>query len=358
MLTGNGRHRRPRQAPALVVAAGVTGSALAIPLLAATSASAASTTTWDKLAECESGGQWSLDAGNGYYGGLQLSQETWEQYGGLDYAPTADEASRSQQIAVAEKALQAKGPGVWPSCSIVAGLTQGDDAAEVDPGASVSPRPSGLAQSPDKTGSAGSSGSSDSSGSPSASSSADASNSSDASDSGREKSHQNSDESDGSGASKSSGSAKDADTPGTPAASDTPSAGTTTDTPGNTAGDEASGAAEGGDSGKSGQSDATSADDADDADASSAGRHRGAPAADDTTVSRGGEGRHASREEVRSESAYTVRSGDSLWDIADAQNVDGGWNALYDLNKKTVGSDPDLILPGQSLNLGLESDEK
>lgn len=82
MLSGNGRHRRPRQAPALVVAAGVAGSAIAIPLFAASGASAATTQAWDKLAECESGGQWSLDAGNGYYGGLQFTQERWEEYGG------------------------------------------------------------------------------------------------------------------------------------------------------------------------------------------------------------------------------------------------------------------------------------
>src|SRR5512147_1837227 len=73
MLTGNGRHRRPRQAPALIVAAGVTGSAIAIPLLGAASANAVDGTTWDKVAECESGGSWSTDTGNGYHGGLQIS---------------------------------------------------------------------------------------------------------------------------------------------------------------------------------------------------------------------------------------------------------------------------------------------
>ncbi|MEU6391269.1 transglycosylase family protein [Streptomyces sp. NPDC046939] len=355
MLSGNGRHRRPRQAPALVVAAGVTGSAIAIPLLAASGANAASTTTWDKLAECESGGQWSLDAGNGYYGGLQLSQETWEQYGGLDYAPSADEASRSQQIAVAEKALQAKGPSVWPSCSIVAGLTQSGDAADVDPGASTSPRPStDSAESPGVSDSTGTPESPDVTSSPETSVTSDASASSKASGSAREKSHQGSGASGRSGASDGSGSSEDAATPDAPAASDAPSADATTDTPGNQASDEPSATAEEDNSGKSGQSDATSALGED---ASSAGRHRGERAADDASASRGSEGRHASREEARSGSAYTVRSGDNLSDIADAQNVDGGWNALYDLNKETVGSDPDLILPGQSLNLGSESGE-
>ncbi|WP_143665945.1 transglycosylase family protein, partial [Streptomyces griseus] len=69
MGSANGRHRRPRQAPAIVVAAGVTGSAIAIPLLGASGAHAAEASTWDRVAECESGGMWSADLGNGYYGG-------------------------------------------------------------------------------------------------------------------------------------------------------------------------------------------------------------------------------------------------------------------------------------------------
>ncbi|MFD5075905.1 transglycosylase family protein, partial [Streptomyces sp. NPDC058371] len=134
MLSGNGRHRRPRQAPALLVAAGVTGSAIAIPLLGATSASAADGTTWDRVAECESGGSWSADNGNGYYGGLQLTQENWEKYGGLAYAPSADQASRSQQIAVAEKVLDAKGLAAWPTCGPLSGLSKDTGSVDVDTG--------------------------------------------------------------------------------------------------------------------------------------------------------------------------------------------------------------------------------
>ncbi|CAM5590226.1 hypothetical protein SVIOM342S_08551 [Streptomyces violaceorubidus] len=122
MLSGNGRHRRPRQAPALVVAAGVTGSAIAIPLLGATGAHAADSANWDQVAECETGGAWSQNSGNGYYGGLQLSQDAWEQYGGLDYAPSADQASRSQQIRIAEKVHAAQGIAAWPTCGLLAGL--------------------------------------------------------------------------------------------------------------------------------------------------------------------------------------------------------------------------------------------
>jgi nucleoid-associated protein YgaU len=85
---------------------------------------------------------WSADLGNGYYGGLQMSHETWQQFGGTQYAPTADLASRSQQIAVAEKVLDAQGPTVWATCAALAGLTNDGAAAGVDPGALESPLPS------------------------------------------------------------------------------------------------------------------------------------------------------------------------------------------------------------------------
>ncbi|WP_234106742.1 transglycosylase family protein, partial [Streptomyces venezuelae] len=139
MRSGNGRHRRPRQAPALVVAAGVTGSAMALPLLATGSASAADAATWDRVAECESGGQWSANFGNGMYGGLQFTQDSWERHGGLAYAPSPDLASRAQQIAVAEKAL-AKGSNDWATCAPIAGLTNDGTAPGVDPGPANLPK--------------------------------------------------------------------------------------------------------------------------------------------------------------------------------------------------------------------------
>lgn len=147
MLSGNGRHRRPRQVPALVVTAGVTGSALAMPLLAATSATAADTSTWDKVAECESGGSWSANFGSGAYGGLQFTQEEWQSAGGLEFAERPDLASRSQQIAVAERVLGSTGPQAWPLCAASAGLVKESPAAQVDPGlpggqSSVAPAPS------------------------------------------------------------------------------------------------------------------------------------------------------------------------------------------------------------------------
>lgn len=134
LLSGNGRHRRPRQAPNFVVAAGVTGAGLAIPLLGATSASAADNPTWDAVAECESGGLWSADEDNGYYGGLQLDQETWESYGGTEYAERPDLASRDQQISVAESILDEEGAGTFGECAESAGLSQESPGEpDVDP---------------------------------------------------------------------------------------------------------------------------------------------------------------------------------------------------------------------------------
>lgn len=142
MGSANGRHRRPRQAPAIIVAAGVTGSAIAIPLLGAAGAHAADASTWDRVAECESGGMWSADLGNGFYGGLQFSQEVWKSYGGETYAPRADLASRSQQIAVAEKVLGDQGPKAWPSCAVISGLTPDGSLPGVDPGVDPAATPS------------------------------------------------------------------------------------------------------------------------------------------------------------------------------------------------------------------------
>ncbi|MQY33902.1 hypothetical protein SRB17_18680 [Streptomyces sp. RB17] len=127
-----GRHRRYQpnriNRASLTVTAG--GAGLAIPLVAAGTADAADASTWNKVAACESSGNWGINTGNGYYGGLQFTQSTWEAYGGTRYAPRADLATRDQQIAVAGKVLDGQGPGAWPVCSVRAGLTRGDG----DPG--------------------------------------------------------------------------------------------------------------------------------------------------------------------------------------------------------------------------------
>jgi murein DD-endopeptidase MepM/ murein hydrolase activator NlpD len=121
-----GRHRRYRPSrvsqASLTVTAG--GAGLALPLVGMTSAHAASAGVWDKVAKCESSGNWSINTGNGFYGGLQFAAGTWKAYGGTAYAPRADLASKSEQIAVAEKVLDAQGPKAWPVCSREAGLTR------------------------------------------------------------------------------------------------------------------------------------------------------------------------------------------------------------------------------------------
>jgi len=116
LFSGKGKHRRPSKATRVAALAGVTGVAIAAPLMAAGNASAATASEWDAVAQCESGGNWSINTGNGYYGGLQFSASTWAAYGGTAYAATANLASKSEQIAIGEKVLAAQGKGAWPTC--------------------------------------------------------------------------------------------------------------------------------------------------------------------------------------------------------------------------------------------------
>ncbi|MEU1598801.1 transglycosylase family protein [Streptomyces sp. NPDC005708] len=116
LCSGKGKHRRPSKATRAVTLAGVTGAAIAAPLLAAGNASAATSAEWDAVAQCESGGNWAINTGNGFYGGLQFTNSTWAAYGGTAYAARADLAGKAQQIAVAEKVLAGQGKGAWPVC--------------------------------------------------------------------------------------------------------------------------------------------------------------------------------------------------------------------------------------------------
>ncbi|MER7973774.1 transglycosylase family protein [Streptomyces sp. NPDC096080] len=213
-----GRHRRYQpnriNRASLTVTAG--GAGMALPLIGAGTAHAADVATWNKVAACESSGNWSVNSGNGYFGGLQFTRSTWAAYGGTAYAPRADLATKNQQIAVAEKVLDGQGPGAWPVCSGRAGLTRGGPAADV--------RTTGSSRTEAAT-----------------------------------KARRTS--------------AKDVQPQRTP------------------------------------QSRAGTAE------------------------------------------MYTVVHGDSLSKIADAKDVDGGWQRLYAGNRTTIGADPDLILPGQRLNL-------
>ncbi|MEW1914500.1 transglycosylase family protein [Kitasatospora sp. NPDC085895] len=125
----------------LAIAGGAAVAVLPVAgLVTATSASAASVSTWDAVAQCESTGNWHINTGNGFYGGLQFTNSTWAAFGGTSFAPRADLATKDQQIAVAEKVLAAQGPGAWPVCSVKAGLTKGGAAPQVDTAAAAAPK--------------------------------------------------------------------------------------------------------------------------------------------------------------------------------------------------------------------------
>ncbi|MBG0568996.1 LysM peptidoglycan-binding domain-containing protein [Actinoplanes aureus] len=96
-----------------MVAAGLAGS---VALLAPASPAQAASVNWDAIARCESGGNWRINTGNGYYGGLQFSRGTWRAYGGAKYATTANRATKAEQILVAERVLRGQGLGAWPHC--------------------------------------------------------------------------------------------------------------------------------------------------------------------------------------------------------------------------------------------------
>ncbi len=130
-LTRHGRHRKPKepQLQKTVRTVVIAGAAASIPLSGlafASSAAAASTSTWERLANCESGGRWHTNTGNGYYGGLQFAGGTWRAHGGTKYASRADLASKGEQIAIAERVLDTQGWGAWPACSRRLGLDRSD----------------------------------------------------------------------------------------------------------------------------------------------------------------------------------------------------------------------------------------
>ncbi|MBH5336605.1 transglycosylase family protein [Streptomyces pactum] len=372
MRSGTGRHRRPRQAPAIVVAAGVTGAGIALPLLGASAAHAADTHTWDRVAECESGGMWSANSGNGFYGGLQLTLDMWKTYGGTAYAPRPDLASRSQQIAVAETMLRDRGPQGWPACALDAGLTEGGAAPEVNPGRTTAPLPdpseddrpdTGDRTPADRTGPADrTAGELDGARDTATGRDAAGEDRADRDTAGRGErpaTDADGDRDRSGGTGDPDGRTGDRAPAGTDGRSGEMADGRSgemaggpadgrTDTP---AGEEAEG--------RSGTApgDAPDRDAADPAPATGTGKHRGAP--DDRPAGDGerGGGRHADRSQQRDTPGtpgsgadrYTVRPGDNLSVIAEDLQVPGGWPALYDANEKTVGDDPDLIHPGQRL---------
>ncbi|WP_283112869.1 transglycosylase family protein [Streptomyces halobius] len=345
----------------------MTGAGLAMPLLGAGGAHAADTATWDRVAQCESGGMWSAASGNGFYGGLQLTREMWDEYGGRAYASRPDLASRSQQITVAEKILADRGPDAWPSCAVNAGLTQDGRAPEVDPGGTSAPIPDpsdsadpSEPQGPlDPSGSTGGSGSSDDSGasadpsdpsaptdhtdhtgpsdpsddvtpSPSVPGGSDATDPSDPSNPSADPSSPSEAPDDSSDSSK------------TPDPSDSPA-------PGDGRGDDASQHADPSPTPSHRPTRGRHRGDADDREGKG---ENGAGDGDRPSGRHASRGDGAHRTPPAADGEYTVRPGDSLSAIAAANELPGGWPALYDRNKDVIGSDADLIRPGQLLDLG------
>ncbi|PTR31720.1 transglycosylase-like protein with SLT domain [Rhodococcus sp. OK519] len=121
--------------------AAVTGALVAVPFAAGIGTANAATHNWDGVAQCESGGNWAINTGNGYSGGLQFSQSTWTANGGTGSPHTA---SKEEQIRVAENTLVSQGPGAWPTCGQY--LTQAEPAPA--PIAEPAPAPAAVTPAP------------------------------------------------------------------------------------------------------------------------------------------------------------------------------------------------------------------
>jgi hypothetical protein len=140
MARYRGRHRAPSTTGRAIARTAIAGAFAGAPLvITMPAAHAASDATWDRVAECESGNRWDINTGNGYHGGLQFSPRTWTAFGGGEFAPVAYQASRAEQIVVAERVLAEQGWNAWPVCSRKAGA-RGESATQRDaPAAAPAP---------------------------------------------------------------------------------------------------------------------------------------------------------------------------------------------------------------------------
>ena len=125
-----GRHRKSNITRGRIIASTVAATAVvAAPLALSAAPAQAAGSVWDRVAACESGGNWSINTGNSFYGGVQFTNSTWRAYGGAKYASRADLATKAQQIAIAKHTLASQGPGAWPVCGPNAGLTKSNGGA-------------------------------------------------------------------------------------------------------------------------------------------------------------------------------------------------------------------------------------
>lgn len=259
-LAGRSVADAPAQAPARTPAQAVPAQAaparaVIAPTVVAPTVTAG--TDWDRIAECESNGRWGINTGNGYHGGLQFAPSTWRAYGGGQYAPRADLATKSEQIAVAERVRRSQGLGAWPTCG--------------------------------RLGANGTSSSSSSGGS-------------------------------------SSGGSSSGSVDGNDTAQAAPERQST-------------------DSSNSGSSGSTSSGSS--SSSSAGGSHHG----DDSTAGSDSGTTHHYSEDLVDADTYVVEPGDCLSVIAERADVDGGWPALYELNREILDQGPHLIFPGQHLRL-------
>ncbi|MFD3455326.1 transglycosylase family protein [Streptomyces sp. NPDC058691] len=333
LKSGNGRHRKPRQAPTAMVAVAATGAGLTLPLFAASGASAADAgTSWNAVASCESGGMWSANTGNGFYGGLQITEETWQQYGGTAYAERPDLASRNEQISVAEKILGELGPGAWSNCGEQAGL--GEVLQDLLGGGS------------DGNGNGNGHGHGTDSGTDTGTGDDDEGTTGGSVDNGTD-----------SGTDESAGSSDDDDSTAVPDATATPdphaSTGTSDKTPGKhrkpvagTIPRESSTT----DTGSGTRGVTTAPPQVVEGQAA-----WGSIVRDTTRSADRGTARDTAKDtstKTTSGSRYVVQEGDSLCGIAMEQGLPGGWRGLYAANKDVIGEDPDQIVAGETLELG------
>jgi hypothetical protein len=366
LSSGNGRHRRPRPTPAAVVTMGTvaaTGAGIALPLFGATAAQAADSGTWDRVAFCETGGMWHSNTGNGFYGGLAITQDTWDQYGGDTYAPRPDLATEAQQIAVAEKMLTELGPNAWPGCEEGTGLLQ--DVAPSVPVTLPTPAQPGEhtpsnVPTPDPSAPAGT---------PSGSTTDPGGSNTDPSAPVVTPTGPTGPVVPG-GPTVGPGTPTTGPTdPGAPVIPTTgptdptattppitPGPGTSTLAPTDPSGAPTTADATGGGTGRHARpysptdEELAAQDQATRTQVFSVAadgpvRPAGTTTATDTANKGDDPGTSAP-------SHYTVGAGDSLAGIAGAQHVNGGWRQLYDINHQAIGDDPNLIKPGQILNLG------
>ncbi|OLR89862.1 LysM peptidoglycan-binding domain-containing protein [Actinokineospora bangkokensis] len=124
-MSYRGKHRKPSATKRTIARVVVAGVAVGAPMAALATPASADTVNWDAIAQCESGGNWATNTGNGYYGGLQFSPSTWRANGG---SGSAHNASREEQIRVAENVLQSQGIGAWPVCGKKSGAASSGTA--------------------------------------------------------------------------------------------------------------------------------------------------------------------------------------------------------------------------------------